>query len=49
MIRLTLGIVVIIAAWLFGIPFPWAVTITVFACLMFVGILVDVIKWANRD
>lgn len=50
MIRITLGILVIIASWLFDIPYPWAVTITVFACLMLAYVPVDVvIKLNDRD
>jgi len=44
MIRITLGILVIIASWTFDIPFSWAVTLTVFSCLVFVQTLFSWVK-----
>ena len=34
MIRLVLGILVIIASWIFSIPLAWAITLTVFSSLV---------------
>lgn len=48
MVRITLGILVIIASWTFEIPFSWAVTLTVFSCLVFAQTLASFVKAAEE-
>ena len=41
MITITLCILVLVASWVFSLPFEWAVTLTVFASLALLGKLLQ--------
>ena len=44
-----LPILTIIAAWTFGLPYAWQVTLTVFASLQLFSLLISAIKRAAGD